>query len=218
VAVPLINDQTIVNAAGWWNPLSALANANEAGLTTETNNRSAGDTAINNRLNSTIALNGISDLPSWKVTVDAFMAAQNWKRKTAIQTVNNSVALVNDTHLVWALATNSVYVLNCWLFYDSSAVADIKLQFTVPAAASMLWAATGLDSALALRMTAGMTAASVQTFGGAGAAAIRPIMINGQVTTVGTAGNLTLQWAQNALEVSNTNMQPASNGLLQKVA
>lgn len=43
--VPLITDDTLVDAAGWWNPLSTLANNNEAAITAEIAARTAAITA-----------------------------------------------------------------------------------------------------------------------------------------------------------------------------
>lgn len=220
MAVPLITDETIVNADDWWNPLSVLANGNEANLTAEVATRSAADTAINSRLNSTIAAGGISDLPTFRTTVNSFMAAEPAlrgviKRKSVIETVNNSATIQNDNDLVWPLAINSFYILGpCSLFYDSSTVADLQIQWFAPAGASMLWGAVGLDTALAVRMSAGLPSAAPSAFGGAGAGAIRQISLSGVITTGGTAGSLVLQWAQNTLEATNTNMQPGSFGVL----
>lgn len=86
---PLITDNTLVTATDWWNPLSQLANTVEANLATELTNRAAADTAINNRLNSTIALTGISDLPTWKTSVDGSITSHT----NSINALNTAVGI-----------------------------------------------------------------------------------------------------------------------------
>lgn len=70
MTAPILADGTIVNATDHWNPMAAEANATAAGLATEITNRSNAVAAINTRLNSNIAGGGISDLPTWKTTID----------------------------------------------------------------------------------------------------------------------------------------------------
>jgi hypothetical protein len=70
MTAPILEDGTIVNADDHWNPMASEANATAAGLATEITNRSNADAAINTRLNSNIAGGGISDLPTWKTTID----------------------------------------------------------------------------------------------------------------------------------------------------
>ena len=70
MAVGMLAAGTIVKAVDHWNPLASLANANEANLSAEITNRTTAVGAINTRLNSNIAGGGISDLPSWKTTID----------------------------------------------------------------------------------------------------------------------------------------------------
>lgn len=69
---PLIENGTIVRAETHWNPLVEQANDTEADLATETADRTADIAAI---VGEVIADGGISDLPAFKVEVDAFMAA-----------------------------------------------------------------------------------------------------------------------------------------------
>lgn len=87
--VPLITANTRVTALDWWNPLSQLANTNETNLAAEISTRAAAITAINNRLNSTIAGTGISDLPTWKTATDASLASEASTRAAAITAINN---------------------------------------------------------------------------------------------------------------------------------
>jgi hypothetical protein len=252
--VPLITDDTLVDAAGWWNPLSTLANNNEANIAAETAARTSADssevtarnaailvetnariaadsseattrgnadTAINNRLNSTIALTGISDLPTFKTTVDAFIAAEPALRgvtkwKTADETVNNVAVAQADDNLFWAVAANSTYRFTVDLVYNSNATADIRVGWTAPAGATMSWTAMGLDSGLGFLSTGGQAIGAVLGFGGD--ATDRLVKLSGIFTTVATAGTLTLVWAQLVANVSNTIVRIGSHGVLTKIA
>jgi hypothetical protein len=70
MAVGMLTAGTVVKAVDHWNPLATLANTTEAGLATEITNRTTAVAAINTRLANNIAGGGISDLPSWKTTID----------------------------------------------------------------------------------------------------------------------------------------------------
>jgi hypothetical protein len=131
--------------------------------------------------------------------------------KSATQTVNNSTALVNDAELVVAFpATNAIstrWGFEAFVSYSSSTVADFKAAF---AGTNV----TGLNYApIALATSAGGTTGDVITqgttalgtaiqIGGSGGMAVA--LLTGSIVSNGSAGTLTLQWAQNTLEVSNT--------------
>lgn len=136
-------------------------------------------------------------------------------RKTASETVNNSTAMQNDNELVWAMAANTVYRFEMCIFYLSTAVADFKFQFTVPAGAIMRWGYIAVDTSLNFRHPGYLNEAAVATIGGDGTD--RFITITGIVATVGTAGNLQLQWAQNTAEATNTQVRDNSFGVLHAV-
>jgi hypothetical protein len=135
-------------------------------------------------------------------------------RKSADESVNNSVAMQDDNELKWPLSANLTYTFLLFIAYDSSTVADIKIQFTLPAGATMAWHGTGLDTALAYKNVANIGAATASAYGGAGAGLGRLITVSGSVIMAATAGNLTLQWAQNTAEASNTSVRAGSYGLV----
>jgi hypothetical protein len=127
--------------------------------------------------------------------------------KTANQSVNNSVALVNATGLVVPLpAASTSYRIDAWIPYNSSTVADIKLGFTAPALATYKFAGPGLAFNAASNIGDGefgfASTAGTITFGGSGGdVAFRLV---GTVITGVATGNLQLQFAQGFVEVSNT--------------
>lgn len=75
MALPTLADGTLVKAADHWNPLVGDVNAASSGLATESGTRAGADAAINTRLNSLISAGGISDLPTWKTTIDAAVSS-----------------------------------------------------------------------------------------------------------------------------------------------
>jgi hypothetical protein len=137
--------------------------------------------------------------------------------KTATQTVNNSIALVNDTELtITTPATNAIastWIIEGGFLYTSSQVADFKLAFAGVNVVSFNYAP------VALATTAVATSGDVITqgtgtlgtaipIGGSGGTA--GIAVMGRIITSGAAATLTAQWAQNTLEASNTQMLAGS--------
>src|SRR6266568_1273001 len=123
-------------------------------------------------------------------------------QKGANQSVTSSTTLVNDTALVLAVAANAIYALDGFFIYDGDAAGDIKWHFTAPASATLNWVSSGLASGAAgstdnVSRTA-QTLADTAPSGaiGAGSSVVLPVL--GILTTAGTAGNLQLQWSQNA--------------------
>lgn len=130
-------------------------------------------------------------------------------RKTATQTVNNSTVLVNDTDLFINFPTVAAnWAIEGWLTYVSTTVADFKLTFAADAAITSF----GFNP-IGLATSAGGTTGDVTTQGTAalgttiavgGSGGTAGIWIAGRIVTSGVAGVLQLQWAQNTLEATNT--------------
>jgi len=120
--------------------------------------------------------------------------------KKVDQTVNNSTVLVNDNELFVALSVNKTYGFLLGLRHNSGTVPDLKYTFTVPAAASgaLCPAWSGSTGANELVFSGVQV---VQTSGNDGW-----IQTLGHVIMAGTAGNLQLQWAQNAANASDTDV------------
>lgn len=131
-------------------------------------------------------------------------------RKTADETISNTTALQSDDALVLTPAINKVYTLEGLVLYTSGATPDFKMGFTFPAAATLSWNGGGANvnassgsgdyvSNCANRLAVDSTFA----FGGGGAF-VCSIKLDGLIIMGGTAGSLTLRWAQNTAEASNT--------------
>lgn len=134
--------------------------------------------------------------------------------KTADQIVNNSTALVNDTHLAAPIpAVVANWAIEGWLYYASGATPDIKFASAADAAISSVGFSVQAIS------TSGATAgndngnwdaidavATALPIGGVGAAASVSGILSGHLISTGTAGTLQLQWAQNSLDASDTTL------------
>ncbi len=124
--------------------------------------------------------------------------------KSANETVNNSAAMQNDDHIVASVVANATYE---WQFrpeYLSQLTPDLKFQWTVPASATMVWGGVYADTAGGMVTPGNLTAASVVAI--CGAAADFTGWFTGTLVTAATAGNCTLQWAQNTANATNTIM------------
>lgn len=136
-------------------------------------------------------------------------------RKTANQTINNSVTLTNDTQLAITFPPIAAqWTFEAMLFYTSTTVADIKFAFAADAAIT----AFGFFP-IALATSAGGTTGDVTTqvaaatataIAAGGSGALAGAHLVGRMATSGVAGTLQLQWAQNTLEVSNTMISAGS--------
>lgn len=134
--------------------------------------------------------------------------------KLADETLNNVTGLQNDDELLWAVSASSTYLLHLSISYNSGTTPDIKFGWSVPASTTMKWRVIGADTAGAVILTSGLTESSVQPIGGAGADT--HLLVEAVITVSTTAGNVTLQWAQNTANVSNTIVRAGSAGYLVK--
>lgn len=127
----------------------------------------------------------------------------------------STTTLAADPHLVLALSANATYLLDGYVEYDGAfGAGDLKLDWTMPAGAALRWAALGNAAADTTQkyssgsVAAGVTTISLGTYGvGATRNCFGPV---GYLTTAGTAGNLTLTWAQNASNGTATTLHSGS--------
>jgi hypothetical protein len=146
---------------------------------------------------------------------------RNFVRRTANSAaVNNSTVLVNDGVLQLPVLANAVYEMKLVLLYNTNSTADIKIGFTAPAAAAMNFAQVGagltpgtLEGDVRLAFT---TLAGTLAYGGIGADYYG--RAEGVLVMAGTAGTLTLQFAQSTANASNTIILAGSALWLKPVA
>ena len=111
----------------------------------------------------------------------------------------NDTTLADDATLIVALAANKSYFFQCTMFINANASGHFKYAFSLPAGAGGsyqadtpngigIWAATTAPLSTS-------TTVSTPSSGVDGA-----IMVYGTISTVGTADNFALQWAQDVSE------------------
>ena len=132
---------------------------------------------------------------------------------------------MSDSVLVTALPAAGRFHFDLTLFYDSSTTADIKVAFTIPAGATIRWGGNGPSVAVAAGVGTGQYGTVIASggslpFGGSGVGTANTMMAiaRGTVVMGGTAGNLQTQYAQQALDATNTVVREHSRLQVWKVA
>lgn len=143
------------------------------------------------------------------------LGVPRWICKSSAETVNNSTTFQNDDHFTFAIAANEVWLLHFHILVTAAnTTADIKFQFSVPAAAtysigaynrpSLISAWGGEDVAQTPLAVATSTLAI-----GTNAATI-PVAVTAIIVNGANAGTVTLQWAQNTLSATNLTIEANS--------
>ena len=140
--------------------------------------------------------------------------------KTTTETRNNTVALADDSELKVSLLKKERVQFRFVILYRGDATADIKFAITAPSGASIHYTPSS-----SLRISGGDTVTIQNTLFSATAIAYgtdasngtRMAEIVGEVNTTGTAGDLTLQWAQAAAVVADTELLAKSYLIVHKL-
>ncbi|HYE89532.1 MAG TPA: hypothetical protein VEA38_00875 [Terriglobales bacterium] len=137
-------------------------------------------------------------------------------RKTSDESVTSSTTLQNDDALTCALAANEFVRAELTIYFTAAAAGDIKFGFTVPAAATIYW---GTPNMIFYNSADAVTASDIRTTGSLDVgfisggticvASLEVAVLNGA-----NAGNLTLQWAQNASSGTPTTVKAMSHMLV----
>jgi len=131
--------------------------------------------------------------------------------KPSDETVNNSSTLQNDDHLTFAIGANEKWEADFLLKVTTSGTPDFKVAISSPAGATVtMWlvgAPTGSDPTLDIRtwVTSGTSASC-----GISSSIDNGIFVHASVSNGGTAGNVTLQWAQNTAQAADTTVMAGS--------
>lgn len=123
--------------------------------------------------------------------------------KATPEQVTSSTTLQNDDHLLLPVEANTNYSLSGYLHYTSPTTADLKVAFTAPAGADLVWSLGGPP----LSAAPGSGTNNYNNVYMNWAAATGPLEIGGvsfamavplygSLRVAGTAGTLQLQWAQ----------------------
>ncbi len=119
----------------------------------------------------------------------------------------NNTTFGNVGWFSFSMDANSKYVFDSWVAYEAGATGDMKLQFTLPAGATIKWSTYGPPTTTTTGIDIGQgvlnTAAGPGLMGGTGFVQMVG-RIAGTVTTSSTAGTAQLQFAQNANDAEAT--------------
>lgn len=132
--------------------------------------------------------------------------------KAADESVTSSTTLQDDNHLILALAANATYIVEGGLFYDGQFNAgNLKMTWSLPASSTLYWSANGpATGGTAAYASNAVTSGNITvgTYGTGGSKTT--CQINANISTAGTAGNMTLRWAQDASNATPTTIYAKS--------
>lgn len=123
-----------------------------------------------------------------------------------------TTTLQNDNDLILPLAANSSYELDGYLYATGATIntADIKIGFTAPSGTTYRFTTLGYDLSVSPSPKLSQALSSGTSSHGVNGGSASPVEIKGWVTTSSTAGNFTLQWAENTGNASGTSVLAGS--------
>lgn len=161
----------------------------------------------------------VFDSANW-ISLHTRSLFQYARRATDAAAINNSTALVSDATIVTTFpAVTGIYHWEDTILYSSSQTGDYKVAYLFTAG-TVWWGGIGL--ATPATATTGDGNWAVQTasdttnaYGGANVGTKLILKVWGEIALTGTGTNLTLRYAQNTLDATNT--IPAYTGTHRKV-
>jgi hypothetical protein len=142
-----------------------------------------------------------------------------FRRTTDATAIVSNTTLQNDSVLVAPLVANATYIFKSIIYYDSSTTADFRLAFTGPAGSTGIWGATAIGQPGATDMVANTNPIGSTLFMGATGVGLTLIaIINGDISTAGTAGNLDTLYAQSTSDPTNTIVRARSYLWIARIA
>lgn len=145
-------------------------------------------------------------------------------RKTADESRSATTTYADDTHLVFAAEANAVYTMIGWVKYFADPTPDIKMKIVVPSDALGEWAWLMPGSATAASGTAGYSIRTDTTDINAGRTGYGTTdsqhytPLGGMIRMGPTAGNISLQWAQNTSSATASTVYTDSWLQFQRIA
>lgn len=129
-------------------------------------------------------------------------------QKPINEIVNNSNALQNDDHLSFPISSNETWIGQFVVDYTTPVAQDIRFAITAPVGATCVYSVIDADEGtVAIANTPCATAVIMTT----DSATDESALISFSVVNAGTAGNITLQWAQGTAAAVNTTVNDGSN-------
>ncbi|QKY78571.1 hypothetical protein SEA_DRYAD_33 [Streptomyces phage Dryad] len=139
------------------------------------------------------------------INVASGIGADLYARKTASTSRSSTITTTADPHLVVAVEANAVYNILANLVWRPSGSGGFRFGWTLPTGCSIIFIDNDSGSAIATtdELTFNVTTGS---------------SVGGILVVGGTAGNVTLKWAQNASNATATVLQANSSLWLRRVA
>lgn len=138
---------------------------------------------------------------TWKWIGDQAGGSQIHIQKPADETVNNTIVLQNDDNLTFAIWANETWIGEILVDYTSPLAQDIRFAITAPAGATCVYSVMDFDEGTAAIANTACPTAIIMT---TDSATDESALISFSVVNAGTAGNVTLQWAQWTAAAVNT--------------
>ncbi|MEU4570734.1 hypothetical protein [Micromonospora sp. NPDC023956] len=160
------------------------------------------------------------DVPS-ATEVNNWFVNVTYARKTATESVTNSITLQGDDHLTVTVDANTAYEMTCVIRYDGDTTGDIQTGWTLPSGTSWDYIAVGQHTSAvnyADDQTAAFGATDTPAFGAIGAGTTCAAMVHGLLVVGGTGGGVQLRWAQRASSATPTRVFAGSYLLLRRVS
>jgi len=122
--------------------------------------------------------------------------------------VNNSTTLVASTYLTIPVVANGFYMYEDQILYDTNSTADFQYLIVCPfSTTNGPLSRVFLNTSLALTMNADTSLSTAA--GGSAVGTVVPIKRSG-LLAIGVAGNVSIQFAQNTANASNTILKVGS--------
>jgi hypothetical protein len=144
---------------------------------------------------------------AWKWIGDQAGGSQIHIQKPTDEVVNNTGALQNDDHLTFPIWANETWIGDILVDYTSPVAQDIRFAITAPAGATCVYSVMDFDEGTAATANTACPTAIIMT---TDSATDESATISFSVVNAGTAGNITLQWAQWTPAAVNTTVHDGS--------
>lgn len=167
----------------------------------------AGFTMLGQRVEAGQSRQAIWAGGNWRWIGDQSWESQIHIKKSADETVNNTIVLQNDDQLTFAIWANETWIWEILVDYTSPVAQDIRFALTAPAGATCVYSAMDFDEGTAGVANTPCATAIVMT---TDSATDESALISFSVVNGGTAGSITLQWAQGVAAAVNTTVHNGS--------
>lgn len=158
----------------------------------------------NVKLTGNQSISGVKTFSSG-ISVTTGLGSDRFARKTASTSRASTITPAADPHLAVSVEANATYNVTAQLAWRPSGSGGFRFDFTGPSGAEMIFIDNDSGSSLAIGddLTFNVTVGAT---------------IGGTLVTAGTAGTLTLRWAQNVSNATNTTLNEHSSLWLRRVA